>query len=380
MMIVCSRFSVAFGSLVAGLIICVSQGFAQEAADEPVISPEVRADGTVTFGIRAPAAGQVSLASPGDLPMVPFGAGLEMTRGEDDVWTLEVRDVPAGAYRYVFDVDGVAVLDPANRQTSESNSNAWSLFAMPGSETMDTRQVPHGDVAEVYYESTVLGRTRRMHVYLPPGYEDGTRDYPVFYLLHGAMDSDDSWSTVGRANFILDNLIATRAAKPMIVVMPDGHTERFVRGAGRLPLDTFAQEFAADIRPHVEARFRVARGRGNTALAGLSMGGAQTLEIGMNALADFGYVGVFSSGVFGITENDEWATRHSDALNDVALRDGLKLFWFSTGRDDFLLDITEATVAMFEDKGFDVEYVESAGGHTWTNWRDYLQTFAARLF
>lgn len=360
------------------LLLAANAASSQEAP-APVVSPEI--DGNaVTFRIAAPEARSVALASPGDMPSVPFGQGLAMKREPDGVWSVTVDDVPAGAYRYSFDVDGVTVLDPANRHTSESNRNAWSLYAMPGSDTMDMRGVPHGAVAEVHYFSQVLGRDRRMHVYTPPGYESGERAYPVFYLLHGAMDSDDSWTTVGRANAILDNMIAAGRAEEMIVVMPDGHTGPFVRGVSGLPLDEFAREFATDIRREVERRYRVARGRSNTAIAGLSMGGAQTLEIAARALTDYGYVGVFSSGVFGVNDNDDWESQHRAVLEDSKARDGLALVWFSTGRDDFLLGTTEATVGMLRGHGFDVEYVESAGGHTWTNWRDYLQTFAARLF
>ncbi len=358
-------------------------GFAALAAttaQAQVVSPQVDTAGRVTFRIEAPRAASVRLSSPGDITTLPFGEGLAMQQDAAGVWSVTVPGIDPGAYRYSFDVDGVRVLDPANRQVSESNGNAWSLFAVSGSTTMDTRQVPHGAVAEVNYDSTVLDRSRRMHVYTPPGYQNGRDRYPVLYLLHGAMDSDDSWSTVGRANFILDNMIASGAAKPMIVVMPDGHTGPFVMGESGLPLADFSAEFAADIRPYIESRYRVATGRRNTAIAGLSMGGAQTLEIAMNALADFGYVGVFSSGVFGVTDDDSWAKRHQATLDDPRLRDGLELVWFATGREDFLLETTEASVAMLRDHGFDVEYEETAGGHTWPNWRNYLQTFAARLF
>jgi enterochelin esterase family protein len=245
---------------------------------------------------------------------------------------------------------------------------------------MDEQRVPHGAVAEVHYYSTVLGRARRMHVYTPPGYERGSGRFPVFYLLHGAMDSDDSWSTVGRAGFILDNLIAAGAAVPMVVVMPDGHTGPFTMGGSSLPLEDFAREFKSDIKPYVEQTYRVATAREHTAIAGLSMGGAQTLEIAMNDLPEYGYVGVYSSGVFGVTQDSSWQERYRPTLDDASLKRGLQLVWFSTGKDDFLLDTTKATVALLERHGFDVEYRESAGGHTWINWREYLASFAPRLF
>ncbi len=162
----------------------------------------------------------------GDIPggVIPGGGGRNLTKGDDGVWEITLGPVDPGAYRYLFNVDGVNVVDPRSPAISESNANVWSVVYVPGSDFMDTKDVPHGAVAAVYYDSTTLGRTRRMHVYTPAGYESGDKKYPVFYLLHGASDSDDSWTSVGRANFILDNLIAAGKAKPMIVVMPAGHT------------------------------------------------------------------------------------------------------------------------------------------------------------
>jgi len=136
-----------------------------------------------------------------------------MTKSAEGVWEVTIGPIDPGAYRYNFDVDDVAVIDPRNASTSESNANVWSLVHVPGADFMDTREVPHGAVAEVTYYSTSLKRFRRMHVYTPPGYESGKGQYPIFYLLHGAFDCDDSWTSVGRAGFILDNLIAAGKAK-----------------------------------------------------------------------------------------------------------------------------------------------------------------------
>jgi enterochelin esterase family protein len=219
-----------------------------------------------------------------------------------------------------------------------------------------------------------------MHVYTPPGYQSDRASYPVFYLLHGAGDSDNSWSTVGRAGFILDNLIAAGDAVPMIVVMPDGHPPVQGTAAGGMAIAEFATEFAADIKPYIEANYRVREGRGDTAIAGLSMGGAHTLEISINDLTEYGYIGVFSSGVFSINQDDSWQTTHKAALEDASLRDGLEYFWFGIGDEDFLLDTAKASVAMFEENGFDIVYHESGGGHTWMNWRDYLEDFSQQLF
>ena len=365
-------------SLLPALLFTIAGVHAQQAPTAAIVSPEVAADRSVTFRIAAPDASQVSLASAGDIPQVPFGGGLPMTKNAAGVWELTLTLDP-GAYRYNFNVDGLRVLDPNSPRISESNANAHSWLHVDGAAWMDANQVPHGAVAELSYDSSVLGRTRRMHVYTPPGFGTSDTRYPVFYLLHGAMDSDDSWSTVGRAGFILDNLIANGAAAPLIVVMPHGHTGPYAMG-GDLPLADFAAEFNQDIKPYIEANYPVLSDRAHTAIAGLSMGGAQTLDIAFGDLASYGYVGVYSSGVFGVTESDEWEQAHLAALDDAALKRGLELVWFSTGTDDFLIETTRATVGMIEKHGFDVDYTESGGGHTWINWREYLYTFAPQLF
>jgi enterochelin esterase family protein len=278
-------------------------------------------------------------------------------------------------------VDGVTVADSRNPTTSESNNTAWSVAHVPGADFMDTAKVPHGAVASVYYPSSVLGRTRRMHVYTPPGYKTGTEKYPVFYLLHGAGDSDDSWTSVGRANFILDNLIAAKKIKPMIVVMPAGHTGPFTFGGkggfGKGP--RFEDEFQKDIMPYVDSHYRTLTDGKHRAIAGLSMGGAQTLTVAIARPKDFAYVGVFSSGLlFGKGPEAEKAIQ--EGIADAEVRKGLKLLWFATGSDDFLLKQTRDTVALFKKHNTDPVFRETSGGHTWINWQLYLNEFAPQLF
>jgi len=352
-----------------------------------VVSPEVAGDCKVTFRILAPKAEAVRLNA-GDIP--GLGQGAEMTKGTNGVWEVALGPIRPGAYRYNFNVDGVSVIDPRNPATSESNNNTWSLVYVPGADFMDTKDVPHGAVSTVTYYSTALKKFRRLHVYTPPGYQLGKGKFPVFYLLHGAGDSDDSWTSVGRAGFILDNLLAEKKAKPMVVVMPAGHAGPFRMGGPRPAVDEFSQDFLNDILPLVEKNYRVYTDRKNNALAGLSMGGGQTLNIGIPHLEKFAYLGVYSSGVFGITGNRNGSTnapagptfeeQHRAKLDNAALKKGLKLFWFATGKDDFLIETSRATVAMFKKHGFDVVYKESEGGHTWINWREYLNEFAPQLF
>jgi enterochelin esterase family protein len=353
------------------------------------VSPEVSAERKVSFRIHAPKAEAVRLSG-SDLPGT--GRGVAMKKGENGVWEVTVGPVPPGAYRYTFNVDGVAVIDSRNPSTSESNSTTWSLVYVPGSDVSDTKDVPHGAVAHVTYYSRTLQRFRRAHVYTPPGYEKGDGRYPVLYLLHGASDSDASWSTVGRAGFILDNLIAAGKARPMVVVMPAGHTGPFRFGppgdrSFERQMDEFGEDFSKDLKPYVESNYRVLGDRAHRAIAGLSMGGAQALNVAFSHLEDYGYLGVFSSGIFGIAggrggaaPNRQWQQRHKAVLDDAEARKGLRLLWFGCGKEDFLVSTSNATVNLLKDHGFQVVSRESAGGHTWLNWRAYLHEFTPLLF
>ncbi len=391
----------------------VSTPAAQQAQRPPqFISPEVLPDRRIAFRIFAPGAEAVRLSA-GDIPGLTAN-NTALAKAENGVWEITVGPVPAGAYRYNFNVDGVATIDPRNSATSESNNNTWSLVVVPGSDVFDTTEVPHGAVASVTYKSSALGRFRRMHIYTPPGYENGTRSYPVFYLLHGAGDTDDAWTSVGRAGFILDNLIAAKKARPMIVVMPAGHTSRTGAAMGRNATEDFVNDFVKDVMPYVETHYRVLKGRENRAIAGLSMGGSQTLAVAIPRLDQFAYIGVYSSGLIGAFPElagrgrgnapaapatppapaaatapapqagpptaAEWEKANAATLDNAALKKGLRLVWFATGEDDFLLTTTQATVDLLKKHGFEPVFKKSAGGHTWLNWRDYLAEFAPQLF
>ncbi len=384
---------------------------AQQPQQGPVvISPDVQSDRRVTFRILAPNVQKVELRTPGDIPGIGGRGGtpLQFAKNGEGVWEATTSAIPAGAYRYVFVVDGVAVADSRNPATSQTNTTVYSLAVVPGSDVFDTKNVPHGAVASVYYNSTSLGGIRRMHVYTPPGYESNNTKYPVFYLLHGAGDVDDSWTSVGRAGFILDNLIASGKAKPMIVVMPAGH----VNGAGKalgspapatptptIPAvgqpDPFVQDFVNDLMPYFEKNYRVLADRQSRAIAGLSMGGSQTLNIAVPHLDKFAYIGVFSSGILGgggrgargatppepaPPFGEAWEKANLAALDTAATKRGLRLFWFSTGKEDGLITATRSTVELLKKHGFSPVFLESEGAHTWLNWRDYLSQFAPQLF
>jgi len=384
----------------------------------PVTSPEVSADRTVTFRIAAPNAQSVRITG-GDIPNIAQHA--QMTKGSNGVWEATVGPLDAGAYRYSFNVDGVTVVDPRNAAVSESLSNVSSVVVVPGSDYFDTKEVPHGAVAEITYYSTALKKFRRMHVYTPPGYESGKDKYPVFYLLHGSGDNDDAWTSVGRAGFIFDNLIAMKKAKPMIVVMPASHTQN-TTGGGRAagppstdpnvpsPPDEFTQDFLTDLMPYAETHYRIVTDRAHRAIAGLSLGGSQTLNIVIPHLNEFSYIGVFSSGLLGAFGGGRgggrgvagasgalvaapavpepvaaagpnlWEQQHKAELDNAAWKKGLKLVWFSTGKDDSLITTSRSTVDLLNKHGFNATFHESAGAHTWLNWRDYLVQFTPQLF
>lgn len=383
-----------YQTLAVGLL-AVSSMTSRSLAQAPAVtSPEITPDRHISFRILAPKAQAVRLSSTDIFGLAPKG---DMTKAENGIWEITIGPIDPGAYRYNFNVDGVSVMDPHNPSVSESNGNAWSLVYLPGADFMDTKDVPHGAVASVTYYSKSLSKFRRMHMYTPPGYETGSQKYPIFYLLHGAGDSDESWSSAGRAGFIVDNLIADKKAKPMVIVMPAGHTGPFdlsrppSGGARSLDFnDDFVKDFVNDIMPYAETHYRVQRDRAHRAIAGLSMGGAHTLNIAIPHPDEFAYVGVFSSGIIGIAPlagliaepaaGPSWEQQHLAELDNSSGKKDWKLFWFATGKDDFLLNTTKATVELFQKHGYQPVFHESAGAHTWTNWREYLNEFAPRLF
>jgi len=392
---------IAFGlTTLTGSVIVSSvkaQSLPTPARTPVIVSPEVSADRHITFRLTAPEADTVRLIG-GDIP--GNGSGTALTKSGDGTWEVTVGPVDPGPYRYNFEVNGVPVCDPRSPSVSLANDNVWSLVYVPGSEFMNAGKLPHGAVASINYYSTSLARTRRMHIYTPPGYEQGKGNYPVFYLLHGAGDSDDSWTSIGRAGFIMDNLIAQGKAKPMIVVMPAGHTPRPATGAGTPRIagmpgssDEFVGDFVGDIEPYVEKHYRVINDRDHRAIAGLSMGGWQTLNIAIPHPHKFAHAGVFSSGLFGIVPRTganssagspgshyAWEDQHLADLDNADAKKGLKLFWFKTGVDDFLVATTTATVELFRRHGFHPVSSQSPGGHAWNNWRIYLSEFAPQLF
>jgi enterochelin esterase family protein len=368
---------------------CAVSGF---MAPAPSYNPvEILPDGRVTFRICAPDAQNVRVTSADIADVIPMGfpagtpVGLAMTKDAMGLWTVTTsKSVPADNYRFAFNVDGVKVPNPLGVTWSEERTGTNSTFEVSGPagdfQTYKA-EVPHGAVSTIEYWSKSIGTKRRAHVYTPPGYMKGTGNYPVLYLVHGAGDSDDSWTSVGHANYILDNLIAAGKAKPMIVVMPFGHTPDRP-GGDILNNNEFGNDLLKDLLPYVEANFRTVNTPDARAMAGLSMGGSHTIRNGLTHPELFHYVGIFSMGL-GLGNNGAAQVADYEKANDAALkRDAkdLKLLYYAIGKDDFLYGTVAPTRGIFDKYGIKHVYNESEGGHTWINWRRYLTDFAPRLF
>jgi enterochelin esterase family protein len=348
-------------------------------------SVEVLPDKRVVFRIYAPKAQEVSLS--GEWITQGRGTGGKLEKDEQGVWSITVGPLVPDFYTYDFSVDGVHTIDPKNPIVKPGLTGLNSMFELPGDEEQyeSTQNVPHGEVRTAWYESKALDTMRSMHVYTPPGYETGNAKYPVMYLLHGSGDDDAGWSTVGRAGFILDNLIAAKKAKPMIVVMPNGSMPRppGERGAGAAAgtMEKFTDELLQNVMPYVEKHYRVAANRENRAIAGLSMGGNQTLRVGPANVDKFAYIGVWSAGVreAGTADFEKNAGKFFEKPEQTNKM--VKLFWIGVGaKDQGMYAGSQNLITILKSHGITYEYHESEGAHTWINWRHYLCDYAQLLF
>jgi enterochelin esterase family protein len=351
-----------------------------------VVSPDVGADGSITFRLAAPSAQQVIVS--GELDGQPH----PMTKGADGIWTVTVGPLAPDVYTYAFNVDGLSVLDPRNPNTKLGFGafGAVSVVEVPGNgpQFYDVKDVPHGKVDIVPYVSkTMGGLARTVWIYTPPGYDKG-KDYPVLYLLHGAGDTESGWTLIGRANTILDNLIADGKAKPMVVVMPLGHAmQSFLAGpAKNAPaaqggnpgdLSLFAKDLLDDVKPLVEKTYKVSTKVDDRAIGGLSMGGGQTMNIAFNRPELFRYV-VLMSAAAGRNPDQVYASFFSKP--DVPNKQ-FKLLWMGVGRDDTLVGPSDKALdAALTAHGIHHTFELSAGRHEWTVWRHALNEVAPLLF
>jgi len=351
----------------------------------PVVSPEVLADHRVTFRLRAPNAKEVNVQIDG------ASAPLALLKNEEGVWAGTTAPLAPDYYGYTFFVDGVAMFDPSNSSIKPNLLYRASELHVPpaiGDSALapwELADVPHGEIHNHFYRSKVVGDERGYFVYTPPGYDPrGKQTYPVLYLLHGYSDDASAWTAVGRANAILDNLIAQGKAKPMLIVMPLGYgaPEVLAPGSGvfqdpgitQRNFDRFRDSLLTEVIPRVEAEYLVNKDRNSRAIAGLSMGGAESLLTGLNNLNEFAWIGAFSSG--GIRRDIERDFPQLDAGANAQLR----LLWISCGTDDSLIEISRRLRAWLASKDIYHVGVETPGAHTWLVWRRNLAEFAQLLF
>lgn len=362
---------------------------------EGLRSPQVNEDNSVTFRLFAPEAERVAVT--GDFISGKDGGWgtAEMTGTDGGVWTWTSGPLDSELYSYAFNVDGLQMTDPSNVFLMRDVRSIMNIFIVPGErgDLYSVNDVPHGTVSKVWYHSQSLGADRRMTVYLPAGYEDsGPRRYPVLYLLHGMGGDEDAWPTLGRAAQILDNLIASGKAEPMIVVMPNGNAalpsapgegpSGLVQPTSDLPKtkDGSYEASFPEIISYVDSHYRTVRKPSGRAIAGLSMGGFHSFHISKEYPGTFGYVGLFSAAVRSLEDSSNPIYSDSDAKLAVQFGDGVSLYYIAIGEDDFLYEENRVLRSYLDSHGYPYEYHESSGGHIWRNWRIYLADFVQKIF
>ncbi len=361
-----------------------------------VVSPEINADHSVTFRIIASEAAKVQVA--GDCIQNSIA---DMSRDEKGVWTFTTSPLSPELYLYNFVIDGVRITDPSSVYVIRDTNSMFSYFIIPSGKALDymNRQVGHGTVSQVWYDSKKIGKKRRLTIYTPAGYEDSKQKYPVLYLLHGMGGDENAWLELGRTAQIMDNLIAAGKAKPMIVVMPNGNASEeampgvdskgLVQPTSKLPhtADGLYEAAFPEIVSFVEKHYRVKKNSRNRAIAGLSMGGFHTLYTSINHPDMFDWMGMFSSAIIWGKNEGEYGYIYKDMyarLEDMFKQHGQhKHLYLAIGKDDFLYKANEdfrKHLDAMTYKPADYEYHESQGGHIWRNWRDYLVIYAQKLF
>jgi enterochelin esterase-like enzyme len=367
------KWTVLCSLLVGSIPVCAQ-------TPQPIQSPEVHADGSVTFRFRAPNAKEVHLNREGakDVPM---------QRDEQGVWSVTTDPLAPDYYGYGFVADGVSLVDPSNSLMKPNLLNNESEVHVPGPASLawEVNDVPHGVVHRHFYKSGIVGDQRDYYVYTPPGYDPTAgKLYPVLYLLHGFSDDASGWTAVGRANVIVDNLIAQGKAKPMLIVMTLGYgaPEILSRGGPRVRdpvvrqrnMDRFRDALFTEVIPQVEKTYHASRDRNERAIAGLSMGGAESLYTGLNAIDRFAWIGAFSSGGLGEDLNAAFVSL------DTKANEKLRLLWIACGTEDRLIEPNRKLREWLTSKGVRHTDIETPGAHTWMVWRRNLAAFAALLF
>lgn len=357
-----------------------------------VRSPEIQEDGSVIFRLYAPEIDSVTVRGTFTIGESPI-AMLKMVKNDTGLFVAKSESLPSDMYVYTFVADGVSALDPNNRIVVRDGSYIENRLVVPGKtfDLYDVKDVPHGRLHALWYPSPTIGANRRMIVYTPPGYETSGESYPVLYLLHGGGGDEEAWTSRGRANYILDNLIASGKARPMIIVMTNGVPsvqaapgERPVAslsqpansGPAGMISGKFEESLVSDVVPFIEQNFRVIQDADHRGIAGLSMGGYHTLSTTFKYPDEFEYIGVMSMGIFRNVNRDELvgqieALKESDPA----------LYYIGCGKYDFLVyEGLQELLALYDDLGFKYTYRETNGGHSWNNWRLYLSEIATLFF
>jgi len=340
---------------------------AQPPRPPAISSPEVNADKSITFKYYNRNAQRVSVS--GEFLKSPVA----MKRDTLGVWSVTVPPVTPDIYPYSFWVDSVQIADPNNTNVFANERFKRSIVDVPGDKPLvhSLQNVPHGKVTYAYYNSKTLGATRQLLVYTPPGFDpNGKKKYPVLYLIHGGSDTEETWTKVGRANLIADNLIAQGKAKPMIIVTPYGNVSP-------IPMPDFTKDVVNDIIPVIGANYPVIKESKGRAVAGFSVGGGQTLNIGLTNTDKFAYVCSYAP----FTATEEFRNNFTNWKPDAAsVNKQLKLFTISVGTEDFLYESVKQNIAMFQEKNIKVEPFIVSGGHTWMNCKLFLATSLQQLF
>jgi len=390
--------------VILAFVFMAFNSFAQQAlfGGQQIISPEVKADHTVTFRIMAPAADSVQITGdflpPAKLKtqwgLIDVPGTAKLTKDDKGIWTFTSQPLASDLYSYTVIVDGFKTTDPSNVYIIRDVANVFNVFIVGGGkgDLYQVSKVPHGTVARRWYDSPGNGMPRRMTVYTPAGYETSKEKYPVLYLLHGMGGDEEAWIALGRTSQILDNLIAQGKAKPMIVVMTNGNVaQEAAPGESSLgyvkpnmqmdhTMDGKFEETFPDVIKFVESNYRVKADKSGRAITGLSMGGYHSLHISRFYPNTFDYVGLFSAAIMSNDKATSEVYKNFDATLEAQMKNGYKLYWIGIGKADFLYKANEEYRAKLDKMGMKYTYVETEGGHTWTNWRVYLSEFAPLLF
>jgi enterochelin esterase-like enzyme len=356
----------------------VSPAGAQPPAPGPIVSPEVGPDRRVTFRLLAPKANEVLVSG-------WFMEGSKaLEKDANGVWSVTLGPIEPEIYSYNFIIDGARAIDPANPglKTGAIGETIQSVLEVRGDAPAfyDAQAVPHGEVRMLWYDSKSLASLRRLNVYVPPGYDrDASARYPVLYLLHGATADETTWTRLGRANMIVDNVLAAGKARPFIIVMPFGYgAPPGAPGPRGQNTALFSRDLLEDVIPYIDSRYRTLADRGDRAIMGLSMGGGQSLSIGLNHLELFSYVGGFSAGM---SPTADFAKIYSGLVADpAAANNELHLLWIGCGRDDSLFAASKRLSDFLTENKIRHTFRETEGAHSWMVWRRYLNEVSPLLF